>query len=59
MPEDSLAPFALTVAMSVLFVGLLVRLWPLAVLGFIGMLLTMLIWTWPSGKLAQRAGFAP
>ena len=56
MPEHSIAPFGLTVAMSVMFTGLLVRLWPLAMLGFAGMLATVLIWTWPRRKLAQRVG---
>jgi cytochrome c oxidase subunit 1/cytochrome c oxidase subunit I+III len=56
MPEDSVAPFGLTVAMSVFFVGLLMRQWWLAGLGFAGMLLAVLIWTWPRRKLAQRTG---
>jgi cytochrome c oxidase subunit I len=56
MPEDSVAPFALTIGLSAFFVGMLLRLWPLAVAGFLIMLFSILVWTWPRRKLAQRTG---
>jgi heme/copper-type cytochrome/quinol oxidase subunit 1 len=56
MPEDSLAPFLLTVAMSLLFVGLLLRLWWPAGVGLVGIALALLVWMWPRRKLAQRVG---
>jgi cytochrome c oxidase subunit I len=54
MPEDTMVPFFLTLAMSVLFVGLLLRLWPVAALGGLGCALCLLLWLWPSARLHQR-----
>jgi len=56
MPGDSIAPFTLTVAMSVLFAGLLVNVWWLAGVGALGCLAALVIWLWPEPSLNQTAG---
>jgi hypothetical protein len=40
--------------MSVLFVGLLLRLWPVAGAGGLGCGLCLLLWLWPDRQLHQR-----
>jgi cytochrome c oxidase subunit I+III len=54
MPEDSYAPFLLTLAMSAGFVGLLVNWWWLAGAGVFGVFLATLYWLWPEAELGQR-----
>lgn len=54
MPGDSQAPFWLTVALSVLFVALLVHAWWIAGAGLLGTLSAILIWLWPETGLGQR-----
>jgi heme/copper-type cytochrome/quinol oxidase subunit 1 len=55
MPEDSYAPLLLSVAASVLFVGmLLLRYWLIA-LGGLGCLAALLLWLWPRQELGERA----
>jgi cytochrome c oxidase subunit I len=56
MPDDSLAPFIFTLAMSLFFVGLLLRIWWLAGVGLVGMVFALAVWLWPRRKLAQRVG---
>ncbi len=56
MPEDTLAPFLLALAMTVGFVGLLLRLWLLAGVGAAACVLCVIAWTWPQRKLAQAPG---
>jgi cytochrome c oxidase subunit 1/cytochrome c oxidase subunit I+III len=58
MPGDSFSPFLLTVALSVGFVGLLIKCWPVAGLGCLGTLIALLIWLWPERRLGQIAGSA-
>jgi cytochrome c oxidase subunit I len=55
MPEDSVTPFALTVALSVLFVGLLVQSKWLSVLGALGVFAALVVWLWPRRELDQIA----
>jgi cytochrome c oxidase subunit I len=55
MPEDTIAPLALTVALSLLFVGLLLHAWWLAVLGGLGVVAAMITWLWPRVELDQIA----
>jgi cytochrome c oxidase subunit 1/cytochrome c oxidase subunit I+III len=57
MPEDSYAPFLMTLAMSAGFVGLLVNWWWLAGLGTFGVLISGIYWLWPEVELAQRSEF--
>lgn len=54
MPGDSQAPFWLTVALSLLFVALLVHAWWIAGAGLLGTLSAILIWLWPETGLGQR-----
>jgi cytochrome c oxidase subunit I len=59
MPQDTVAPFALTLAASALFVGLLIHAWWLAGLGALGVLAALVWWLWPSARLAEIPGAAP
>jgi cytochrome c oxidase subunit I len=59
MPGDSFSPFLLTVALSIGFVGLLIKCWPVAAVGCLGTLIALLIWLWPERRLGQIAGSAP
>jgi cytochrome c oxidase subunit 1/cytochrome c oxidase subunit I+III len=54
MPGDTTIPFLLTLAMSVLFVGLLLRIWLLAGAGGLGCAICLLLWLWPDARLHQR-----
>ena len=56
MPDDTPAPFIVTLAMSVGFAGLLLQAWWLAGIGTIAMLAGLLVWLWPERELEQRAG---
>ncbi|MDB5396889.1 MAG: ctaD [Rhodospirillales bacterium] len=55
MPEDSYAPFLLTVAVSALFVGLLLHWWWLAAVGGFATVGAIMIWLWPERDLGQTA----
>ena len=55
MPGDSYAPFLLTVAMTLGFVGLLVHWWWLAVAGLLLTLVAVAVWLWPEQRLGQVA----
>jgi cytochrome c oxidase subunit 1/cytochrome c oxidase subunit I+III len=54
MPKDSIAPFLLALATSAFFVGLLLHLWWLALVGAVVLALALLIWLWPERQLRQR-----
>jgi cytochrome c oxidase subunit I len=54
MPEDSYAPVVLTVGMSVLFVGLLLRNWITVGVGAVIVAGGILAWLWPSRELRER-----
>ena len=56
MPDDTPAPFIVTLAMSVGFVGLLLQAWWLAAIGAFATLAGLLVWLWPERELEQRAG---
>ena len=58
MPDDTPAPFIVTLAMSVGFAGLLLQVWWLAGAGAIAVLAGLLVWLWPERELEQRAGTA-
>ena len=47
MPEDSLWPFVLAVAMLAAFYGLVFSRWPLAIIGTIGVCVCLIGWLWP------------
>jgi cytochrome c oxidase subunit I len=54
MPADSLAPLVLTLGISILFVGLLLRVWPLTAVGGAVAALALLSWLWPRRELRER-----
>jgi cytochrome c oxidase subunit I len=54
MPEDSFAPILLAAGVSVLFVGLLLKIWLLAGLGTALTALALLFWMWPRRQLLER-----
>jgi len=54
MPEDTPAPFVLTLGISILFVGLLLKVWPLAIAGAVVSALSILVWLWPRRELRER-----
>jgi hypothetical protein len=56
MPEDTPAPFLVTVAMSVLFTALLIKLTWIAIAAGVVIFLSLLVWLWPERSLRQRAG---
>jgi cytochrome c oxidase subunit 1/cytochrome c oxidase subunit I+III len=55
MPEDSPWPFILTLAMSALFTGMLVRNWWCIALASAFTLACLLFWLWPKRRLVQVA----
>jgi len=54
MPEDTLVPLFLAIATTILFVGLLLKLWPVVALGGLGAAACLVAWLWPSLHLSQR-----
>jgi len=54
-PEDNTAPFQLTVAMMVLFYGMLLKNWWVIGVGAIGCLVSLLLWLWPRREMLERA----
>jgi cytochrome c oxidase subunit I len=54
MPADSFAPLLLAIGTSVIFVGLLLKLWSLAGLGGAVTVVALLAWLWPRRELRER-----
>jgi hypothetical protein len=54
MPEDTVAPLVLAIGTSVLFVGLLLKLWSIAIIGTVIAALAVLMWLWPRRELRER-----
>jgi cytochrome c oxidase subunit I len=54
MPEDSMAPLSLAVALSVLFVGMLIKVWWVAGLGAVLAVAALVFWLWPRRELLER-----
>jgi heme/copper-type cytochrome/quinol oxidase subunit 1 len=54
MPEDTAAPFFLALGTSVIFVGLLTKLWNVSGAGGVITLLALLAWLWPRRELRER-----
>jgi len=59
MPEDSLAPFLLSVVLTILFAALMIQSWWLVILGGLVGLSITIGWLWPRRKLGQTAGTLP
>ena len=53
MPEDSITPLLLALALTVVFSGLLAHSWWIAAAGGIAGLLVLLAWLWPRAQLGQ------
>jgi heme/copper-type cytochrome/quinol oxidase subunit 1 len=54
MPEDSLMPFLMALALTALFAGLIAKLWWLVIASFVVGLLFQLVWLWPRAELGER-----
>lgn len=54
MPEDSLMPLLLALALTALFAGLIVKLWWLVAASFLAGLMFELVWIWPREQLGER-----
>jgi heme/copper-type cytochrome/quinol oxidase subunit 1 len=54
MPEDSAAPFFLALGTSIVFVGLLLKLWAIAAAGAVLATIALLAWLWPRQELRER-----
>jgi cytochrome c oxidase subunit I len=54
MPEDTIAPFLLTLGTTILFVGLLLKSWIAAILGAAITIAALVTWLWPRRELRER-----
>ena len=54
MPEDSFAPLVLAVGTTVIFVGLLLKLWIVVGVGAVITIFALLAWLWPRRELRER-----
>jgi cytochrome c oxidase subunit I len=54
MPEDTLAPVLLAAGLSVLFVGLLLKIWVAAAVGGAVVAVAVVAWMWPRRELRER-----
>ncbi len=59
MPEDTFAPFCLTVGMALSFAGLLLKSWPPVWVGGFIIALSLLDWLWPRRELREREPLPP
>ncbi|MBV8451296.1 MAG: cytochrome ubiquinol oxidase subunit I, partial [Deltaproteobacteria bacterium] len=55
MPQDSLAPFVLTVGMTLGFASLLTHQWWLSTVGWLIVAAAIAVWLWPKEQLGQIA----
>jgi heme/copper-type cytochrome/quinol oxidase subunit 1 len=54
MPEDTFAPLLLTIALSIVFVGLLLKAWITVAAGSLLIGIALLAWMWPRRQLRER-----
>jgi len=54
MPEDSIIPLLLAIALTAVFAGLIAQLWWLVAIAFVIGLGLQLIWLWPRAELGER-----
>ena len=54
MPEDSLMPLLLALALTAMFAGLIIKLWWLVIVSLVVGLAFQLIWLWPRAELGER-----
>jgi cytochrome c oxidase subunit 1/cytochrome c oxidase subunit I+III len=55
MPEDSITPLLVALALTAVFAGMLMHAWWLAAAGGAAGLLFLLVWLWPRRSLGQSA----
>ncbi len=53
MPGDSLGPLLLSLAMALIFVGLLLHSWTVVAAATLGTFVAAVVWLWPEAKLGQ------
>jgi hypothetical protein len=58
MPQDTFAPLLLTIALSVVFVGLLLKNWIAVTAGSLLIGIALLAWMWPRRQLREREPLA-
>ncbi len=58
MPGDSLAPLLLSIALVVLFIGMLIQSWWLFGAALVASLLATIVWLWPEARLGQTMDIA-
>jgi multidrug efflux pump subunit AcrB len=54
MPEDTMAPLILTVGVSVVFIGLLLKAWAAVWIGGVITAVAIVVWLWPRRALRER-----
>jgi cytochrome c oxidase subunit I len=54
MPQDSFAPVLLVLGLSVIFIGLLLKVWVAAGAGAVIVIAALISWMWPRRSLLQR-----
>jgi hypothetical protein len=54
MPKDTIIPFVLSTAMTILFTGLLLKNLPLAAAGGLACAAALVAWFWPRRELLER-----
>ncbi|MDQ6620073.1 MAG: cytochrome c oxidase subunit I [Pseudomonadota bacterium] len=53
MPGDSLAPLLLSIALAIVFVGMLMHSWWIFGIALFASLVATIVWLWPEAKLGQ------
>jgi cytochrome c oxidase subunit I len=59
MPDDSLWPVLVSLALLILFYGLLLSLWWMAIVGVTGVMVLMVGWFWPSRIPTRETALSP
>jgi ABC-type antimicrobial peptide transport system permease subunit len=54
MPEDSYAPFLLTLALALLFTAMLLKLAIMIAIAVVAVIAALLLWLWPRRELLER-----
>lgn len=59
MPEDSLAPILLSLALAALFSTMMIEAWWWLTASALAILITTVFWLWPQRALGETEGVAP
>ncbi|HEY4212597.1 MAG TPA: cytochrome c oxidase subunit I [Steroidobacteraceae bacterium] len=54
MPEDTVAPLLLAAGLAIVFIGLLLKIWSVVIIGGLITGLAILSWMWPRRELRER-----